>query len=111
ANMAIVYKEQGVYGKAIENNFKALELMRQVGDKWMQAATLNNIGSLYYSMKNYANTIEYCEQSLKLAQSISAKEIEVACYETLADAAAALKDFELAYHYRVKFHNISQDFI
>lgn len=111
ANMAIVYKEQGVYGKAIENNFKALELMRQVGDKWMQAATLNNIGSVYYSMKKFAKTIDYCEQSLKLAQSISAKEIEVACYETLADAAAALRDFELAYHYRVKFHNISQDFI
>lgn len=110
SNIAIAYKLKKDYRKAILYNKKSLEISREIGDKWEQAATLNNIGNLYGEMGNYKQAKIFCEQSLILSQEINAPEIIYNVYESLADAAYKVKDYENALKYQKCFNEEKDKF-
>jgi len=111
SNVAIVYKFQKNYKASIAYNLKALALSGQTKDKWMMAATFNNIGNLYGEMGDYTKAVNYCNQSIALATEINAIEIVESAYESLADAAARAGDFKGAYNYQKQFTVAKDKFI
>lgn len=110
SNLAIVYKLNKNYKKAIEFNEKSLFLSIANRDKWSESATLNNLGNLYGETGKYAQAIDYLHQSLKIATEIDATEIQIAVYESMADAAFANNRPTEAFNYLKQFIKAKEDF-
>ncbi|GAB4523374.1 MAG: hypothetical protein OHK0046_36980 [Anaerolineae bacterium] len=56
--------------RALEYYAQALPLIRAVGDKRSEAATLNNIGEVYHNLGEPRRALEYLEQALPLQQAV-----------------------------------------
>jgi signal transduction histidine kinase len=64
--LAGVYNLKGVYVKALELNFKSLEIREREGDKREISHALNNVGLVYYKMGNYEQALEFFKQAIPL---------------------------------------------
>ena len=53
ANIAVVYNDQKDPEKALEYNEKAIELLREVGNKYALGNAYNNMGNVYGELKKY----------------------------------------------------------
>ncbi len=54
----------GRYDEALRYNFEALEIRRKYAKPSFVAATLNNIGLVYYKLRDYSKAVEYYTYSL-----------------------------------------------
>lgn len=54
------------YSEALQYNFESLEFREQDGDPLEIRTTLNNIGLLYYKIKDYRKAITYYQRSVQL---------------------------------------------
>ncbi len=72
--LALNYHSKAEYPKAIENNFKALKLYEELGDKVLVTAATCNIGRVYSFQEDYPRALEYFSKALKLAKEIGHKE-------------------------------------
>jgi len=111
SNVAIVYKYQKDYEGSLEYNFKALALSQKTGDRWMSAATYNNIGNLYGEMGEYQNALYYCKKGLAIATEINAIEIVESAYDSMASAAEKADDFKSAYNFHKLYMATKDKFI
>jgi tetratricopeptide (TPR) repeat protein len=59
----MVYHSIGQPEQTLEYLSQALPFMEEVGDLASQAATLNNIGSLYYATRQWEQALEYFRQA------------------------------------------------
>ena len=98
SNMAIVYKLKKDYASSVDCNLKAIDLAIKSGNKWFASAIYNNIGNLYVELGDSKKAIDYCNKSLAIAKEISASEILINVYETLADANAKAGDYKTAFN-------------
>ncbi len=65
----MIYEIFGDYQKAIEYDFKSLELAEKTQNKRLKAITLNNIGLVYSVQKNYhKESLKYFKEYLKISQ-------------------------------------------
>ncbi|HXB10452.1 MAG TPA: tetratricopeptide repeat protein, partial [Bacteroidia bacterium] len=55
----VIYRLQGEYPKAIENDFKALSIYQELGDKNGTAVSLGNIGLVYWNQGAPAKALNY----------------------------------------------------
>ena len=71
-NIALVYRAQGDYAKALEYNEKALEIIESIPerDHPYTAQTYNNMALVYYAQGDYAKALEYNEKALEIIESI-----------------------------------------
>ncbi len=67
---AIICGFKGEIQQCLELNKKAYELARDAGNKAMIAACLNNIGDIYYHMKEYDKAIKYAKEAIKVAGTL-----------------------------------------
>lgn len=42
----------------------------------MEGSALNNLGNTYFHVKEYQQTIDYCQRSLEIAQKLNDKKLE-----------------------------------
>ena len=110
SNLAIVYKLNKNYNKAIEFNNKSLTISIENQDKWSEAATLNNLGNLFGELKDYSKSLQYLQKSLRISNEINAPEIQIAVYESMADAAFVNNRPREAFNYLKQFIKAKDDF-
>ena len=68
--LADLYFQQGVYGKALESEFKAFELANQLGvEEWRMKAN-GNLAEIHEKTHNFQDSIIYRETQLQLARNI-----------------------------------------
>lgn len=72
-SLAMVYKEQMNYPKALEYNFNALKMNEELGSKRGIASNLSNIGILYKNQKNYAEALNCLFKSVKIFEELDDK--------------------------------------
>ena len=60
----------GQYERALEYNFRALELRRAANDRARQALSLTNIGTSYQHLNQYQKALDYYSQSLALMPEV-----------------------------------------
>lgn len=83
-NIGLVYWKQGKYLKAIDYYLQALKIneellnslyfnKRRAEVRQLIAANLNNIAIIYYEQENYAKSLEYDRQSLKVYKELKDK--------------------------------------
>ncbi|MGI2903603.1 CHAT domain-containing protein [Tolypothrix sp. VBCCA 56010] len=91
--------------QALEKWKQALPLLRQVGDKAVEAATLNNIGFVYNDLGDKQQALNYYNQSLPLSRQVGDKEREAttlnnisSVYNDLGDKQQALNFYNQSLH-------------
>jgi tetratricopeptide (TPR) repeat protein len=62
--LAIGLSLVGRYDEALRYNFEALEIRRKYAKPSFVAATLNNIGLVYYKLRDYSKAVEYYTYSM-----------------------------------------------
>jgi signal transduction histidine kinase len=70
-DLAIVQYYKGQYSEALNNNKRALEIRRQLGDKNLLMSSLNKIGLIYQELGNYEQATAYHLQVLQLATELN----------------------------------------
>lgn len=87
----------------MEYRFKALKLNEEIGNKRGIAAATCNIGSVYYSQRNYSKALEYWLKALKLDEEGGFKQYAaiVTCNIGVIYA-ESIKDFPKALEYDFK---------
>ena len=69
-DMGLVFDEQNLFDKALEQYDKALILSKKSGDKKSYADCLNLLGSLFYSKDNF-KSLKYYEEALEIFRFIN----------------------------------------
>jgi tetratricopeptide (TPR) repeat protein len=57
-SLALCYTNRGTYDKALDYHFQSLELREKEGDKGAMSVSYNNIGLVYFRIKNYEKALE-----------------------------------------------------
>ena len=65
-----IYAELEEFDKALEYQFKSLELGREIGDQYGEAATLANIGVVYGQMGDLDEALKYYLESQAIREGI-----------------------------------------
>lgn len=86
---------------------KILPIWQQIGDKEGEAATLNAIGSVYYTSKQYNESLQHLERSLKIWQSLNNPLWEVATLNSLGTVSNAIKDNRRALYFYLKAQQVA----
>ena len=72
-NIGIVYQNQSLYDKALENYEKALAIFELLKDRERIASTLGNLGFIYRSQSDYAKALDYYQRSLSIFEKLGIK--------------------------------------
>lgn len=86
---------------------KILPVWQQINDQEGEAATLNAIGSVYYTNKQYAESLQYLERSLKIWQSLNNPLWEVATLNSLGTVSSAVQDNRRALYFYLKAQQVA----
>lgn len=78
ANLAL-----GDYRSAILYHEQALEIARQIGDRWGEAAYLGNLGIVCKNIGELRKALSCFEEALEIARQIGDQRIEGACIGNL----------------------------
>jgi len=97
-----VYAKMGNHDKALENQFKALEISKELNIQLHIAQALLAIGSTYKDKEDHENAIKYFLQGISVAEKINANVELKMLYEGVSNSYYKKKEFDEAY----KFQNL-----
>lgn len=100
-NLGLMHKENGNLARAIEYNFKSLELYQGSDDYAGIGLAYNNIGVAFYGQNDFEKALQYYQLALEAYQKTS-KELWIIsqqayiahCYTALGDMDKAQKSYE-----------------
>jgi tetratricopeptide (TPR) repeat protein len=73
-----------------------LQIERDIGDEVMQAACLNNIGSVYFSKGEYQDALTYFQQALQLREKSKVAQDIVESVHNVAETSARMGQYDQA---------------
>lgn len=73
ASLGAFYYTKGEYALALENQFKAVDIRKAIGDKSMLANSYNNIGVVFRNQGDHKRALEYYEEAYKINTEIGDK--------------------------------------
>ncbi|MBK8046572.1 MAG: tetratricopeptide repeat protein [Anaerolineales bacterium] len=86
------HSDLGDQQQALQCYAQALALIRQVNDKYAEAATRNGIGLVYSALGDKQQALEYFEQALTLSQQVGDKRGVAAILNNIGEAYSDLGD-------------------
>ncbi|MBA3707032.1 MAG: tetratricopeptide repeat protein, partial [Bacteroidetes bacterium] len=90
---------ENYFMKALDNNFKSLEIAKEINDKSLICLTSNNMGVIYLQQNKLDEAYKYFNQTLKLAKEIGRKSNIQEVYSSLSDLFAKKQDYKQALEY------------
>ena len=94
------YTSLSYHQKAIEYYEKALQIVIEIEDKFLECQCYGNIGVGFYSLFDYDKAIEYHQKALEIAIELNDKNGESICYLNLG----AVYDGQAKYHTAIEYH-------
>lgn len=96
-----LYRSQGLYQKALRNGLDALKVQKELGTSKDITFTLDRIGVIYRSLKDYDEALNYYSQSLAIRESLPEIKAEDIAYSNMVIGDIYLKKeaFEKAIKY------------
>ena len=97
-SIGAVYEKQGyslgndstdrdsLFKLSLKNHYASLKIKKEIGDKYGIAASLNNIGTVYYYQKNYTAALENYLHALDLRREIEDKNGIATSYSNIGSA-------------------------
>ncbi len=105
-NLGVLYAKIGEFEKALQNYRKALQLNETVGNRDFELMTYNNIGYLYYHVKqDYDSGVYYLNKSSKLAQELGVMESYLSTNINLGNIFLARGEYEKALQAYLNVYN------
>lgn len=92
------------YQLALDSWQAALKIYRDIGNRKGEAATLGNLGIVYYSLSDYQQAIDFHQQSLAIAKEISDHQGEANSLGNLGNVYYSLGKYQRAidfYHHQL----------
>jgi len=100
SNIALIYFHQGNYPEALKNQFIALKMRQEIGNKRGIASSYGNIGNVYYKQGNYPEALKSYFSCLKIFEEINFTKGSASSYNNIGliyqrqgDYVQALKNF------------------
>ena len=92
--MATAWLNLKRYDQAMTLFNQALKIEEGIGARNLQAATLNNLGSVYNELAQYPRAIEYFNQALRIWQAIGSPDGQAGAYSNLGEAYDSLSQYD-----------------
>ncbi|REG85282.1 tetratricopeptide repeat-containing sensor histidine kinase [Winogradskyella sediminis] len=101
-NLAEAYHKTNQVDKAIDYNFKALEVRKQINDKEGVKTSTKNIAGLYSELKEHRKAIEYYEKTLDILNSKTDQELRGEILPKLGSEYLRFNEYDKASEYLVE---------
>ncbi|MEM9856146.1 MAG: tetratricopeptide repeat protein [Bacteroidota bacterium] len=98
-NVGVVYKNQGVYDKALDNYIESIRISTNIQDKLLLASTMNNIGTVYSLKETYDKALIYYLESYETFVKLDKKEQMVGAMNNIGNAYSDMGDNQKAREY------------
>ncbi|MCB0402530.1 MAG: tetratricopeptide repeat protein [Flavobacteriales bacterium] len=108
-NLGLLYTEQGKVKKALDQYFKALAILTEIGEKDVQATCLNNIGIIYNSQNDLQNALKYFKESLSLREELGNHQQTSAALNNIGFIYGKLEDYPQSKIYHLRSLSIRQE--
>ncbi len=83
----------------------------RVNDKAVISFNKSIIGYVFFRQKKYLQAVEIYEQALKEGKQLNVREVEKEAYAGLSKAYAALRQYDLAYDFHVKYVQLKDSLV
>ncbi len=90
------YHHLGQYDTALDFYKQSLAIQQQIGDKYGEGTTLNNMPTTAHARCDYDNALDFLKQSLAIFQEIGDKQGEGSTLNNMATTAHARGDYDTA---------------
>ena len=97
-----IHEKQFEYVEAGELYEKAINIMREIGDRSGEAAAYTNLGAMFISLSEYDKAKLYLEKALAIRIKIGDRAGEASCYETLGAVFQFISKYDKAKEYLEK---------
>jgi tetratricopeptide (TPR) repeat protein len=84
--LGLINKHHGNYQRALHFQKKALNINIKLNNRFEEANTYLNLGSIYYDIGNQTENILFQKMALKIFKEISNKKEQASCYNNLGNA-------------------------
>ncbi|MEM6525047.1 MAG: tetratricopeptide repeat protein [Bacteroidota bacterium] len=98
-NVGVVYKNQGVYDKALDNYIESIRISTNLDDKLLLASTMNNIGTVYSLKETYDKALIYYIESYETFVKLDRKEQMIGALNNIGNAYNDMGDEDKAMEY------------
>lgn len=102
-NLGLISSAQNDFNKALDYHFQSLDIFTNLGNKPQVAMCQVNIANDYLGAEKYNQAIKYAEVGLYLSEKSNLKRIQTEAYRILAEAHAALNQYNKAYAFQNLF--------
>ncbi|MGD1958310.1 MAG: tetratricopeptide repeat protein [Fulvivirga sp.] len=108
-NIGVVYKNQGVYDKALDNYIESIRISTNLDDKLLLASTMNNIGTVYSLKETYDKALIYYIESYETFVKLDKEAQMVGALNNIGNAYSDMGDDNKAMEYFDKAIDLTDD--
>ncbi len=101
----LILAEKGNYVEAINHYLKAKDLYVSLGDRNWELTCNRYLTKATFEQGRYEKAIEYGNKTVEQATQLGSKSMLAAAYNELSRSYAALKQFEQAYNFKLKYQD------
>ena len=96
ANMGVLFKDLGLYEKAIDHYRKSLPTRKKLGDESGEATDLDSLGHVYEIIGDYTNALQSYEQALVIFRKLGKADDEARILNDMGELYTALGNYPFA---------------
>ncbi len=104
-----IFQKRKQYPQALRQFLKARQYVHQSGERWGEAQTLTQIGSLYLEYGRPKSAVNYLETALHIGEEIKGMEIVYEAHSLLAEAFKKSGENTKALEHFEQFHKIKEE--
>ncbi len=92
--IGLIQEDNGFFDQAIYHFNRSLEILKEVNDNQRTIKVLNNLGNIYYLIKDLEHSYEYYQEALELSKRENLIFEEVKTSSNLVEVLYILRDFD-----------------
>jgi tetratricopeptide (TPR) repeat protein len=92
--IGLIQEDTGFYDQAIYHFNRSLDILREVNDNQKIIKVLNNLGNIYFLIKDLEHSYEYYQEALELSKQENLVFEEVKTSSNLVETLFILRDFD-----------------
>ncbi len=91
--LGLIQEDNGFFDQAIYNFNRSLEILRDLNESQKMVMILNNLGNIYYILKDLEHSYRYYQEALHLSENENLKYEEIKSTSNLVEVLYELKDY------------------
>lgn len=106
-HIGLGYNQLGMFEDALQQFYKALELLEKNPNTYTRATILANIATSYQQWHNHTAALEYAKEAFDLSKAYNFSQITFITSKILSDLYSRQNNYKLAYDYLLEHINMS----